>query len=99
MPISSFDNFLTVSDCPSYLQEKFGNRVHIATCHRWIKTGIAGVRLETLFVGGRRYTSVEALERFFQESTEAKKRKQRTEQANTNSRAKHAEAEAKRLGI
>ena len=39
-------------------------RVHIATIHRWAKKGCRGHILETCLVGGRRYTSCEAIRRF-----------------------------------
>jgi hypothetical protein len=35
-----------------------------ATLHRWAFKGINGVKLETYKIGGRRYTTAEALERF-----------------------------------
>jgi hypothetical protein len=37
---------------------------HICTLHRWRLRGITGIRLETVRIGGRRFTSREALERF-----------------------------------
>jgi hypothetical protein len=40
------------------------SRPHICTLHRWRLNGISGVRLETVRIGGRRFTSREALERF-----------------------------------
>jgi hypothetical protein len=39
-------------------------RPHISTLHRWRLRGVRGIRLETALLGGRRFTSVEALERF-----------------------------------
>ena len=36
----------------------------IQTIYRWCRNGIKGIRLETLLIGGRRYTSAEALDRF-----------------------------------
>jgi hypothetical protein len=44
----------------------------IATVWRWGTRGIAGVKLESVAAGGRRFTSVEALQRFFERVTEAK---------------------------
>lgn len=38
--------------------------VHPATLHRWARGGARGHRLETVCVGGRRFTSKEALWRF-----------------------------------
>lgn len=42
----------------------FPTRPHISTIWRWIQRGTRGHRLETCYVGGRRYTSHEAVERF-----------------------------------
>jgi len=38
---------------------------HISTLHRWRSHGIRGTKLETYLVGGRRFTTREALQRFF----------------------------------
>ena len=35
-----------------------------ATYWRWLLTGVRGVKLESMKIGGRRYTSLEAIERF-----------------------------------
>ena len=35
------------------------------TIWRWADSGLRGVQLETIMLGGCRYTSVEALQRFF----------------------------------
>jgi hypothetical protein len=45
------------------------DRPHVSTLYRWAQRGVKGVRLETVVVGGRRYTSVEALQRFAQRLT------------------------------
>ncbi len=37
---------------------------HTSSLWRWASRGRNGHRLETLLIGGRRYTSVEALQRF-----------------------------------
>lgn len=39
-------------------------RPHKSTLHRWRLRGIRGIRLETCLIGGRRFTSREALQRF-----------------------------------
>jgi len=46
-----------------------GRRVHLATALRWASKGSAGVRLETVMLGGRRLTSEEAVRRFTAECT------------------------------
>jgi Protein of unknown function (DUF1580) len=45
--------------------------VHPDTLHRWCLLGVRGIRLESVMVGGRRCTSIEALNRFFQAVTAA----------------------------
>ena len=49
-----------------------GRTVSPQTIYRWCSTGIDGVKLETLVIGGRMQTSIEALEAFFAAVTEAK---------------------------
>jgi hypothetical protein len=39
-------------------------RPHTSTLIRWCRRGVRGVKLETVVVGGRRYTSIEAIQRF-----------------------------------
>jgi uncharacterized protein DUF1580 len=46
-------------------------RPHISTIWRWRKQGCRGIRLETAVVGGRPYTSREAIVRFIKATTEA----------------------------
>ncbi|MHB9081060.1 MAG: DUF1580 domain-containing protein [Pirellulaceae bacterium] len=46
-------------------------RPHISTVWRWINRGVRGVKLETVMIGGRRFTSREALDRFYAATTAA----------------------------
>jgi hypothetical protein len=39
---------------------------------RWAEYGVAGIRLETIYIGAVRYTSREALQRFFERVTAAR---------------------------
>lgn len=48
-----------------------GGPVHVSTVHRWRMKGVRGVRLETFLRGGIRYTTDEAIERFFAATTAA----------------------------
>jgi hypothetical protein len=41
-----------------------GRKVSLPTLHRWRLSGVRGIFLETVLVGGRRMTSLEAIERF-----------------------------------
>lgn len=49
-----------------------GKKIHPSTPSRWGSQGIAGVKLETVSVGGRRYSSKEAALRFVNAVTEQK---------------------------
>lgn len=40
-------------------------RPHFLSLHRWAKDGLRGVHLETVLVGGTRFTTKAALNRFF----------------------------------
>jgi hypothetical protein len=40
------------------------HRPHLSTARRWARQGVGGVVLETVMIGGRRFTSREALQRF-----------------------------------
>ena len=48
-----------------------GGAVHVSTIHRWRMKGVRGVRLETFLRGGIRYTTDEAIGRFFAATTAA----------------------------
>lgn len=48
-----------------------GRGVNVSTVWRWTLRGIRGVKLDTILVGGIRYTSHEAMQRFFAATTAA----------------------------
>jgi hypothetical protein len=43
--------------------------VNVSTCWRWCLRGVKGHHLESLIVGGRRYTTVEAFVRFVERTS------------------------------
>lgn len=47
------------------------SRPHLSQLYRWSMVGLRGVKLEWLQIGGKRYTSVEALDRFYARLTAA----------------------------
>jgi len=49
-----------------------GKPVHQVTLSLWYRRGVRGVLLETIMVGGRRCTSIEALNRFYQAVSQAR---------------------------
>ncbi len=44
-------------------------RVNVSTVWRWAQRGVKGQRLETFCIGGRRFTTEEAFDRFVQRTT------------------------------
>ena len=55
-----------------------GRRVHQSSVRRWMLQGLRGVRLESIKIGQRRCTSVEALDRFFIRLTDSNTPRERT---------------------
>lgn len=49
-------------DVPSQIPTK----PHLSTVVRWTRQGLNGAILETILIGGRRLTSVQAIQRFIQ---------------------------------
>ena len=78
--IGSFFMIDTITEKPIPLDQlpveaipgRGGKPVHMVTLSLWYRRGVRGVRLETLMVGGRRCTSLEALSRFYQAVSQAK---------------------------
>lgn len=57
---------LSLTDAAKRLpQRRAGKRPHVATLYRWASRGIRNVQLETIQIGGTMCTSMEALQRFF----------------------------------
>ena len=63
----SSEQMLSLSQASKYLP----GRPHASSLWRWYRRGVRGVQLETAVIGGRRFTSVEALERFAAATTAA----------------------------
>lgn len=54
---------------PCFRNRRGGKRINISTLWRYATTGCRGVKLETIMAGGSRATSLEAIERFFEQLT------------------------------
>ena len=50
--------------------ELLPNRPHVSTLWRWCRRGVKGVRLQTVIVGGRRYTTAPFLSDFVAQLTD-----------------------------
>jgi hypothetical protein len=62
---------LALADVPRYLPRRNGRKVHYSTIFRWVTKGARGRVLESTLVGGVRYTTVEAIDRFLQRQSAA----------------------------
>ncbi|TWT67022.1 hypothetical protein Pla123a_44520 [Posidoniimonas polymericola] len=58
------ENLIAIPDVPDYLPTRRGKKLHISTVYRWVLKGARGKVLDSAMLGGIRYTSLEALERF-----------------------------------
>ena len=59
------ENLVTLDEAVKIIPPKNGKRIHKSTLYRWALRGVrGGIRLETVFYGGVRCTSREALQRF-----------------------------------
>ena len=64
------DELLTLAQAAKRLPlRNNGKRPHVAALYRWTSSGCSGVVLETIQLGGQRYTSVGALQRFAESLT------------------------------
>ncbi len=73
MPINpDTDQLLTLGQAARRARPAGERPVSPSTVWRWHTRGVAGVRLETLCLGSKRYTSVEAMDAFFHAITAAR---------------------------
>ena len=67
MSISLQEQLITLAEA----SHRLPGRPSSTSIWRWYHKGVRNVRLETLVIAGRRYTSIEALERFCAATTAA----------------------------
>ena len=95
------EQLIELSVLPGHLPRKKGKKIHISTIHRWRARGIRGHKLETILVGGVRYTSLEAVNRFLQRTTSAADNCIQTDvcPAEFDTELSNVESELERLGL
>lgn len=74
------EELLTFAQAARHARPRGSKPAAPSSLWRWHTRGIAGVKLETICLGGTRYTSAEALQRFFDQVTAAKEAKLATEE-------------------
>lgn len=60
---------VALTDVPGMLPKRNGKKVHHSTIYRWTTKGARGRVLDSQLIGGVRYTTVAALNRFFETQT------------------------------
>lgn len=88
------NDLLPIKDVPAAIERRGAPRPHRATVERWRQRGVRGVKLDSQLIGGRRFVSEAALDRFleaingdFEQRISSAKRRERVER------------DAKRLGV
>lgn len=66
------ENILTLAQASKRIPGRTGPSLSVSTIHRWVLNGVGGTYLETIMVGGRKMTSVEAIQRFCDARTRSK---------------------------
>lgn len=67
------EELIPLTQAPEHLPwGRQGRPVHVSTVWRWVYRGVGGVKLESIKIGGTRYTSREALRRFLDQLNENK---------------------------
>ena len=60
----SKEQSITLAQVPIHVPKRGGKKVHSSTVYRWATKGARGRVLESVMVGGIRYTTIEAVRRF-----------------------------------
>lgn len=63
-PTLDGERLVAISEVPSFLPARHGKKLHMSTVYRWVLKGARGKLLDSAMLGGVRYTSLEALQRF-----------------------------------
>ena len=66
------EELVNVKTLPNILEPRNGKKVHLSAIYRWLKTGLSGVKLESVVIANERFTTKEALNRFWVKVTEAR---------------------------
>ena len=72
------ETLLTPDEARRQIPGRQGKKLDLCTLYRWMQRGRKGVRLEYVCIGGKQFTSKEALARYFQRLTEAEEKRKAT---------------------
>jgi len=85
-------------DC-FYEEYKRRSKPSRATAERWVRTGVRGIRLKTVTVGGRRYTTENAIRAFLADQQHTEPEYARTELRRGKLSQKDIEAATRKYGL
>ncbi len=66
---SMTEELLTLAEAARVVPSKSGRGVNASTVWRWALRGVSGTRLDVLRIGGKTYTSRQALQKFYEKCT------------------------------
>jgi hypothetical protein len=65
----SDESLMSIPDAAKHLGKLTGQKPHVSTLWRWCLKGCRGVKLESICIGGKRFVTRTAIERFVEKST------------------------------
>jgi hypothetical protein len=63
------DQQMSLVEAATYLGRITGKKPHVSTLWRWCLKGCNGIRLQSIRIGGKRFVTATAIERFVEAST------------------------------
>lgn len=93
------ETLILPTEASKILPKQKGKKLNVSTVYRWMQTGLRGHRLEFICIGGTRFTSHEALNRFFHRVTDATTGNTSTTQRSNAKSAKQAADELDKIGL
>ncbi len=91
----STETVFPVTDAPKHIP----GRPSQASVWRWVLQGVGGIKLESILVGGKRFTSAEAIQRFCDKRTSAADGDTSTARISRQQDIQHADHECREAGI
>jgi len=93
------ETLILPTEVTQVLPKQKGKKTNLSTIYRWMQHGICGVRLEFVCIGGTRFTSTQALNRFFSKVTAIKSGVVMQADKSKSTAKKNAELELDKAGI
>lgn len=70
------DQPLSLPDAAEFLGKLTGQKPHVSTLWRWCLKGCKGAKLESICIGGKRFVTAAAIERFIEALSESRPARQ-----------------------